>query len=225
MPANPRGEVRTAWHAKEVVRQIYDIDDPALAGAFVDQLAVDLADESCPPEIRSLAGTLRRWRDQIVAWHEARVTNGPTEAVNNLIKRVKRAGFGLRRFRHYRVRALLYAGRPNWSLLDHITPVTTRAAVAAASQRSRCQGILTGAERSDRYKATALTEIPGRVNAVRAAEADLELSVARALHWGATWAEIAATVGTTRQSAHQRYRQLRYNPATGTAWREPPLPL
>lgn len=30
--------------------------------------------------------------------------------------------FGMRRFRHYRVRCLLYAGRPNWDLLDAITP-------------------------------------------------------------------------------------------------------
>jgi len=50
------------------------------------------------------------------------VTNGPTEAINNLIKRIKRIGFGLRRFRHYRVRALLYAGKPNWDLLANITP-------------------------------------------------------------------------------------------------------
>lgn len=119
---DPRGEVCTAWHAKGVVRQIYDIDDPDVAAEFVAQLALDLADESCPPEVRSLAGTLRRWRDQIVAWHEAKVTDGPTEAINNLIKRVKRAGFGLRRFRHFRVRALLYAGRPNWDLLARVTP-------------------------------------------------------------------------------------------------------
>jgi transposase len=37
---------------------------------------------------------------------------GPTEAVNNLIKRIKRIAFGLTVFRHYRIRALLYAGRP-----------------------------------------------------------------------------------------------------------------
>jgi hypothetical protein len=64
---DPRGEVRTAWHAKEVVRSIYDIDDPAVALEFVTRLAVDLADESCPPEVRSLGGTLRRWLHQIVA--------------------------------------------------------------------------------------------------------------------------------------------------------------
>lgn len=50
------------------------------------------------------------------------MSNGPTEAVNNLIKRVKRTAFGFRRFAHYRIRALLYAGRPNWTLLDRITP-------------------------------------------------------------------------------------------------------
>ncbi|WP_328891990.1 transposase [Streptomyces sp. NBC_00316] len=49
--------------------------------------------------------------------------NGPTGgAFNNLIHRIKRVGFGFRRFRNYRVRALLYAGRPNWDLLATITP-------------------------------------------------------------------------------------------------------
>jgi len=111
-----------AWHAKEVIRSIYQIDDPDLATEFVAQLAEDLGDDSCPPEIRALGRALRRWLDQIVAWHQARVSNGPTEAVNNLIKRIKRIGFGFRRFRNYRIRALLYAGRPNWDLLATITP-------------------------------------------------------------------------------------------------------
>jgi hypothetical protein len=48
--------------------------------------------------------------------------DGPTEAANNLIKRVKRVAFGFTNFRNYRVRALLYAGRPNWDLLATLTP-------------------------------------------------------------------------------------------------------
>ena len=40
-----------------------------------------------------------RWKHQIAAWHLAHVSNGPTEAVNNLIKRVKRAAFGFTSFR------------------------------------------------------------------------------------------------------------------------------
>ena len=119
---DPRGEVRMTWHAKETVRALYAIVDPADAATFLDELIDDMADREMPVEVRSLAGTLRRWRDQITAWHTARVSNGPTEALNNLIKRVKRVAFGMRRFRHYRIRVLLYAGRPNWHLLDTITP-------------------------------------------------------------------------------------------------------
>ena len=119
---DPRGEVRMAWHAKEVVRQIYTHTDAELADEFVARLGHDLQDESCPIEVRSLGRALRRWKDQIAAWHHAHVSNGPTEAANNLIKRVKRVAFGFTNFRNYRVRALLYAGRPNWDLLATLTP-------------------------------------------------------------------------------------------------------
>lgn len=34
------------------------------------------------------------WKAPIVARHHAHVTNGPTEAINNLVKRVKRVAFG-----------------------------------------------------------------------------------------------------------------------------------
>jgi len=50
------------------------------------------------------------------------VSNGPTESINNLIKRIKRIGFGFRRFKNYRTRVLLYAGKPNWDLLATIVP-------------------------------------------------------------------------------------------------------
>jgi transposase len=110
------------WHRQETVRGLYNIVDPAAADAFLSELIDDMADPDVPIEVRSLAGTLRRWRNQIVAWQTARVSNGPTEALNNLIKRIKRVAFGMRRFRHYRIRVLLYAGRPNCDLLDTITP-------------------------------------------------------------------------------------------------------
>ena len=75
---DPHGEVRMAWHAKEVIRSIYQIPDPSLAAEFVSQLGDDLQDDSCPPEVHSLGRTLLRWRNQIVAWHQARVSmTGP----------------------------------------------------------------------------------------------------------------------------------------------------
>lgn len=81
---DPRGEVRMAWHAKEVVRSLFDPMEPEIALEFVTRL--DLQDESCPPEVNILGRTITRWRHQIAAWHQAFVSNGPTEAVNNLIK-------------------------------------------------------------------------------------------------------------------------------------------
>jgi hypothetical protein len=74
--------VRLAWYAREVVRSIYGVTDAQLAGQF----GVDLQEESCPPEVRSPGRTIVRWRDQIAAWHQALVSNGPTEAINNRIK-------------------------------------------------------------------------------------------------------------------------------------------
>ncbi len=47
--------------------------------------------------------------------------NGPTEAMNNLAKRIKRVGFGFRSFANYRIRTLLYAGKPDWSLLPTLS--------------------------------------------------------------------------------------------------------
>ncbi|MBP8180585.1 MAG: transposase [Acidimicrobiia bacterium] len=66
--------------------------DPDTAFAWVTRLATDLQDES-PPEVRQLGCTLQRWSHQIAAWHHAQVSNGPTEAINNLVKRVKRVAF------------------------------------------------------------------------------------------------------------------------------------
>jgi transposase len=43
--------------------------------------------------------------------------------MNNLSKRIKRVAFGFRSFRNYRVRTLLYAGKPDWSVLDALPPL------------------------------------------------------------------------------------------------------
>lgn len=100
-----------------MVSEIYTIQDPIVAGDFVAQLGIDLQDDSCPPEVQRLGRTIIRWRHQIAAWHQAPFTNEPTEAINNLVKRVKRVAFGITNWTNHRTRALLYAGRPDWSLL------------------------------------------------------------------------------------------------------------
>jgi transposase len=120
---DPKGEVTTTWHAKEAVRGIYDHHDEPLAREWIDRLIDDMADKDNPVEVRSFSRTLRRWKEQVLAWHRKHVSNGPTEALNNLIKRVKRAAFGFTSFRNYRVRALLYAGSPGGRYWPRSVPI------------------------------------------------------------------------------------------------------
>ena len=96
---DPRGEVRDAWHAKETLRDIYRIPDRELALETLDELSRDLRDETFSPELNKLGRTLRAWRAQIANWHRSRVTNGPTEAANNLAKLTKRVSLGNPRLR------------------------------------------------------------------------------------------------------------------------------
>ena len=110
-----------AWHAKETLRGLYDQPADEAVG-YLDDLIESLVESAMAPELRQLGRTLRTWRSEICAWHRAQVSNGPTEATNNLIKVIKRIGFGFRRFRNYRLRVLLYAGCPNWDSLATLTP-------------------------------------------------------------------------------------------------------
>ncbi|MFP4636514.1 MAG: ISL3 family transposase [Nitriliruptoraceae bacterium] len=119
---DPKGHVRDAWMAKEAVREIYRIGDPDLALEWVSELADTLDDRTYCPEVRRLGRMLARWAPQIAAWHRSRASNGPVEAINSLAKRVKRVAFGITNWTHWRVRVLLYAGRPDWSKLATITP-------------------------------------------------------------------------------------------------------
>jgi hypothetical protein len=75
---DPKGEVRMAGHANEVVRRIYIHADPALAVGHVERLGWDIQDASCPREVRSLGHIIIRWKNQVAAWHKAHVSNGPT---------------------------------------------------------------------------------------------------------------------------------------------------
>jgi len=79
--------------------------------------------------------------------------------------------------------------------------------------------------RADRLREDALHATARTAAELRDIEATLETTVARALHWGASWTDIGAALGVTRQSAHRRYRHLHWDPTTQTSWTEPPLPL
>ena len=117
---DPGAEVAIAYRIKERVRDFYRTFDPDEARRMLEELQNHCLKRAMPPEIQKLGRTIKNWFDKIVNYHLARVSNGPTEALNNLIKRIKRIGFGFRNFENYRIRALLYAGRPNWRVLGSI---------------------------------------------------------------------------------------------------------
>jgi transposase len=87
---------------------------------MLDDLRAHCLKRAMPPEVQKLGRTIKHWFDKLCNYHLARVTNGPTESLNDLIKRIKRVGFGFRNFKNYRIRALLDAGRPNWRVLGSI---------------------------------------------------------------------------------------------------------
>ena len=62
-------------------------------------------------ELSRLARTVRAWEAEILAFHATDgCSNGPTEAINLLVKKVKWVGHGLRNFANDRLRLLLHCG-------------------------------------------------------------------------------------------------------------------
>ncbi|MEJ7743730.1 MAG: ISL3 family transposase [Nocardioidaceae bacterium] len=103
-------EVSAAWIACQELRHVYTA--PTLAHArrrlqtFYWACAIPEV-----PELHRLGQTIAAWQDQLLAYFTtAGASNGPTEAVNLLIKRIKRVGFGFRNFANYRLRLLLHCG-------------------------------------------------------------------------------------------------------------------
>ena len=117
---DPNAEVAIAYRIKERLRDFYRTSDPDEARQILLDLQGHCLKRAMPPEVQKLGRTIRQWFEKICNYHLARVSNGPTEALNNLIKRIKRIGFGFRNFENYRIRALLYAGKPNWRVLGSI---------------------------------------------------------------------------------------------------------
>lgn len=117
---DPNGEVAIAHRVKERLRDFYQAKNLNEGRLMLQELKAHCLKKAMPPEIQKLGRTINKWFDKLCNYHIAKVSNGPTEALNNLIKRIKRIGFGFRNFENYRIRALLYAGKPNWRVLGSI---------------------------------------------------------------------------------------------------------
>ena len=104
----------------------YRASEPDVARGLLEELVTHYRKRAKPPEVQPLGKTISSWFAKICNYHLAKVSNGPTGSLNNLIKRIKRIAFGFRNIENYRIRALLYAGRPNWPCWARSSSVEAR---------------------------------------------------------------------------------------------------
>ncbi len=108
--ADPDDHVGCAWATVELVHDLYRAHDRADAELRLDAI-MDWAATVQIPELTRLAGTLARWRREVLAFFDTRATNGPTESANVKIKDIRRAARGFTSFANYRTRIILHAGQ------------------------------------------------------------------------------------------------------------------
>jgi transposase len=107
---DPTGEVAAAWQGKELLRAVYAAVGTAAARAALNRF-YRWCDGVQVAELSRLARTVKAWEAEILAFHATDgCSNGLTEAVNLLVKKVKRVGHGFRNFANYRPRLLLHCG-------------------------------------------------------------------------------------------------------------------
>jgi hypothetical protein len=92
------------------------------------------AARTCPiAEIARLGRTLTEWQTEICAYFDTgSASNGPTEAVNLLIEKIRRVGHGHRNFTNYPPRLLPHCGI-EWPTI--LTPRIRRRSPRFASWR------------------------------------------------------------------------------------------
>lgn len=108
---DPTGQVRQAWRLAHRLRRLGEASTSRGARRRLSAIIREAA-TSGRPELRKLARTLTEWHEAICARYDHdRITNAAVEAINTLIKKLKRSGHGYRNFAHYRLRLLTSCGR------------------------------------------------------------------------------------------------------------------
>lgn len=88
---------------------MYAAATPAEAAVRFEHFVAECR-SSAVPELHRLARTALRWRTEFLAHQLTGAFNGPTEAVNLVVKKVPRVAHGFRSFDDFRLRVLLHCG-------------------------------------------------------------------------------------------------------------------
>ena len=120
----PDEQLARTWIAAQDLRLIYHSPDRARAEQALYRWLSYCADADIP-ELTRLATTIDSWHTELLAYFDTGgLSNGPTEAINLLIKKIKRVGHGFRNFDNYRLRLLLHCG-VDWDTI-RATPIRGR---------------------------------------------------------------------------------------------------
>ena len=120
----PDEQLARTWIAAQELRLLFHCPDRARAAQALDRWLTYCADSNIP-ELARLAATIKSWRSELLAYFTTGgLSNGPTEAINLLIKKIKRIGHGFRNFDNYRLRLLLHCG-VDWHTIQ-ATPIRGR---------------------------------------------------------------------------------------------------
>jgi transposase len=120
----PDEQLARTWVAAQDLRLIFSCPDRERAQQNLYRWLAYCADANIP-ELSRLARTIDSWHPELLAHFDTGgVSNGPTEAINLLIKKIKRVGHGFRNFDNYRLRLLLHCG-VDWDTI-RATPIRGR---------------------------------------------------------------------------------------------------
>jgi transposase len=103
-------EIAVAWLMKEALATVYDAPDRAEAERRLDTWVFNLDAAGIEDFKRSWNRKLALWRDEILAYFDAPVTNAFTEGITNKIKVIKRSAYGYRNPERYRLKVLVACG-------------------------------------------------------------------------------------------------------------------
>jgi hypothetical protein len=131
---DPKREVKLAWHAKEMVRSVYDHHDSDLALVFVTELPALSNTRRCHPRsdnsaARCAAGATRSSHGTKPTCRTDRPKQRTTWSSGS-----SGSGSGFTNFRNYRTRVLLYAAQLRAAPDDHSPLKSEEPPIQARSQ-------------------------------------------------------------------------------------------
>lgn len=125
---DPSGQLTQAWMVAQELQLLYARGHDLADAKHRLWRILDRCARADVPELLRLARTLDAWSHELLAYWTTTgrrgVSNGPTEATNALIKKVKRVGHGFRNFDNYRLRLLLAVGL-DWRTVHWQAPPAT----------------------------------------------------------------------------------------------------